>query len=71
MNNKFCLQMEELFLQNCEISDDATLALVECSHNIQRLKLEDCELTTIGWKRVFDGVANMNEKVNGVKTCFS
>ena len=63
--------MEELDLVDCEISDDATLALAQCSNNIQRLNLKDCKLTTIGWKRVFDGVANMNEKVNGVKTCFS
>ena len=63
--------MEELSLYSCEISDDATLALAQCSHNIQRLQLNDCNLTTIGWKSVFDGVADMNEKVNGVKTCLS
>lgn len=55
--------MEELKLIENEMSDDATLALGQCSHNIQRLVLDNCRLMTIGWKKFFLEVANMNEKV--------
>ena len=56
--------MEELKLNHCEISDDVALGLSQCTHNTKRLVLNNCRLTTIGWKRVFGGVTNMNEKVN-------
>ena len=55
--------MEELHLQDYQISDETALDLVQCCHNIQHLSLASCSLTPIGWKTILGGVANMNGKV--------
>ena len=62
--------MEKLQLEKCEISDDAALGLAQCTRNIQRLVLDYCKLTAIGWKTVFGGVTNMTEKVISVMFLF-
>ena len=62
-NGCVCLQMNKLNLECKEIDDEAAISLAQCSHNIEHLSLKDCSLTAIGWKTVFSGLANTNEKV--------
>ena len=58
-----CLQMEKLSLDEIHLNDKAALALSQCSHKLQRLKMFGCSLTPIGWTTLFGGLTVMQDKV--------
>ena len=63
--------MNRLTIDESDIDDEAALALGQCSHKLQHLVLRRCNLTTIGWKSVFSGVDNIEEKASVFELMFS
>ena len=55
--------MKKLQLYDITIDDESALALSQCCHKVEHLIMKNCNLTTIGWKTVFDGIANIQDKV--------